>query len=84
MIKNKQEECQALINQSFILNGSPFMAHNVINPSESGFTKHPKMQFNIDEPIFDNYFPVSKLNVSINLSFTFLLNLKFLTLMHRC
>jgi hypothetical protein len=58
-----------LIDQSFFLNGSPSMTHNVINPSQSGFLEHAESQFDIDNPIFDDYFFVLELNVSTNLSF---------------
>jgi hypothetical protein len=78
--KPEQEEFPALIDQSFILNDSPSMTHNVLNPSQFDFSEHAESQFDIDNLVFDDYFSVSELNVSVTYHSLVLHNLKFLNL----
>jgi hypothetical protein len=57
-----------LIDQRLILNDSPYEMHNVEIPSQFEFQEHDKSRFDHDNPIFNNYFVVPKLNARINVS----------------
>jgi hypothetical protein len=45
------------------------MTHNFINPSQYKSMDHVESRFDLDNPIFYDYFTVPELNVSANLSF---------------
>jgi hypothetical protein len=67
--KQEQQYFQALIDQRLILNDSPSRMHNVESPLQFKFLEHVESQFDHDNPVFDDYFSVPELNVSINVSF---------------
>jgi hypothetical protein len=65
--KSKQQVFQVVTDQEIILHDSPSNMHQFLSPYS--FLEPPKSQFNLDNPIFDDYFYVLELNVNINLSF---------------
>jgi hypothetical protein len=63
-----QEECPTLINQVLILNNASSGMHPFESPLQFEFLEHGESKSDFDVPIFDDYFPVLKLNESIDLS----------------
>jgi hypothetical protein len=83
--KQEQQDFQTLIDQRLILNESPSRMHNVEIPLQFEFLKCVESQFDHDKHVFDDYFVVPKLNVSIDVSSTDPLKYDFfLILVHKC
>jgi hypothetical protein len=66
--KQEREDFPTLIDQILTLNDNSPKMHNVEIPSQFEFLEHFESQFDRDNPVFDDYFVVLELNMSINVS----------------